>query len=414
MNTIGIIILIVLLAQFFLNMVSDMLNLKQLSETLPPSFRGLYSAQKYKKSQLYTQVKTRFGWLCSITGLIALFVVWFGRGFAALDEWARGFQFGPVATGLIFIGVLVFAKFLLDLPFSLYETFVIEEKFGFNNTSKSTFVWDRIKGMAIGILIGLPILSSILAFLEYAGAFAWLYCWILAVLFLLVMQYIVPKWIMPLFNRFDPIAEGELKDAILSYAHSIGITFENILVMDGSKRSGKSNAFFTGFGKQKRVVFFDTLIQQMSNRELVAVLAHEIGHLKKRHILFSLILAMMHIGLLFFLISFFISYEALFDAFYVNRPSVYAALVFFSILYSPIELFFTILLNFISRRNELQADRFSAETTRDASALINALKKLSMENLSNLSPHPFYVFLNYSHPPVIARIRALQSYPPNR
>jgi len=214
---------------------------------------------------------------------------------------------------------------------------------------------------------------------------------------------------MPLFNKFEPLEDGELKTAIISYADAVNFPLKNVFVMDGSKRSGKSNAFFTGFGKNKRIALFDTLIAQHTVSELVAVLAHEIGHYKKKHILKSLIIGIVHTGVMFFLLSLFISYQGLFDAFYMDQQSVYAGLIFFGMLYSPIEFFLGIFLQMRSRKNEYEADRFAVETTKDSESMTNALKKLSAHNLSNLVPHPFYVFMNYSHPPVLERIKAIRN-----
>jgi STE24 endopeptidase len=238
---------------------------------------------------------------------------------------------------------------------------------------------------------------------------AWWYCWLGVTLYMLVVQFIAPTWIMPLFNKFTPLEEGELKSAILSYASAIDFPLENVYMMDGSRRSTKSNAFFTGFGKHKRIVLFDTLIRQHSVKELVAVLAHEMGHYKKKHIRQGIILGILQTGLMLFLLSRFISYPGLFDAFYMQHISVYAGLIFFAMLYAPIDFFVGLFLQVLSRRNETNADRFAAETTGDPGSMVDALKKLSVHNLSNLTPHPFYVFLNYSHPPVLKRIQALSS-----
>lgn len=407
MNHIAVIILIALLAEYFFNTLADVLNLNALSKDLPPSFRGVYDAEQYRKSQEYLRVNTRLGWVASVVSLIAILLFWFGKGFPALDGWLRELNQGPIITGLLFSGILILLKMLLSQPFSIYNTFVIEQRFGFNKTTWQTYVMDRLKGLMLALLLGVPLLAGILAFFEYAGTGAWLYCWGAVALFTLFIQFIAPTWIMPLFNKFSPIEPGELRSAILSYARDIGFSLENVFVMDGSKRSSKSNAFFTGFGRHRRIVLFDTLISQTSTRELVAILAHEMGHYKKRHILISLIISMVHTGILFFLLSLFLTYQGLFDAFYMGTPSVYAGLVFFSMLFSPIELFLSILMQMLSRRNEYEADRFAAETTRDPEALAGALKKLSVENLSNLTPHPLYVVLNYSHPPIIERLNAL-------
>ena len=314
----------------------------------------------------------------------------------------------PVVNGLFFIGILVLLRALLSLPFSCYSTFVIEEKFGFNRTTLKTFVIDLVKGFVLAILLGVPIMALVLGFFEHAGPFAWLYCWGAVTLFTLVVQFLAPTLIMPLFNKYSPLEEGELRSAIMEYARSIDFPLQNIFVMDGSKRSTKSNAFFTGFGRNKRIVLFDTLIEQHTVEELVAVLAHEMGHYKKKHILKSILLGIAQTGLLFFLVSIFISYQGLFDAFHMQQTSVYAGLLFFGLLYTPVDFFIGLILQMISRHHERAADQFAINTTDTPEAMIDALKKLSVNNLSNLRPHPIYVFLNYSHPPVLERIRAIR------
>ena len=408
MNTISLIILVALIFDFILNGVADYLNLKNLHHELPEAFQGVYDPERYRQSQQYLKVNTHFGWVSGTFNVILILVFWFGRGFPLLDEWVRTFNYGPVATGLIYMGILIAVKALLSLPFSVYGTFVIEERFGFNQTTWPTFLMDTAKGVGLAILLGTPLLAAILAFFEYAGGNAWWYCWIAVTLYMLGVQFIAPTWIMPLFNKFTPLEEGELKSAILSYAGSINFPIENIYVMDGSRRSSKSNAFFTGFGRHRRIVLFDTLIKQHTVAELLAVLAHEMGHYKKRHILQSLALSILQVGVMLYLLSIFISYQGLFNAFYMPHQSVYAGLIFFGMLYSPIGFFIGLFMQMLSRRNENEADRFSVETTHDPKSMADALKKLSMHNLSNLSPHPLYVFLNYSHPPVLERIRAIQ------
>lgn len=410
MNAIAVLILSVIIAEFVLSTIADLLNLRSLSRELPPALSDIYDSGQYRKSQHYLTVNTYFGWVKGAVNLSITLLFWFGKGFEALDTWLRGMNQGTLLTGLLFIGTLAFFKLLLDLPFSIYGTFVIEEKFGFNKTTVRTFLLDRLKGLGLSLLLGIPLLTGILAFLEYSGHNAWLYCWGIVTGFMLIVQFVAPTWIMPLFNKFTPIEPGELKTAILSYARQIGFSLENVFVMDGSKRSSKSNAFFTGFGRHRRIVLFDTLIAHTGVRELVAVLAHEMGHYKKRHILLSLLIGISHTGILFFLLSYFLTNPSLFDAFYVSNLSIYAGLVFFGMLYTPIELFMGILMQLLSRKNEFAADRFAAKTTRDPEALMSALKKLAAENLSNLTPHPFYVFLNYSHPPLLERLHALAAY----
>jgi len=409
MNTIAVIILIALIADIVLHTWADVLNLKMLKSEIPDEFHDVYDAEKYNKSQEYLKVNTRFGWITSGFDMLVLLVFWFGKGFPMLDNWVRSWNHGAVITGLLYMGILMIIKFLLSLPFSIYDTFVIEERFGFNKTTWKTFITDIIKGIILSILLGAPLLAGILAFFEYTGDNAWWYCWIAVTLFMLIIQFIAPTWIMPLFNKFEPLEDGELRSAILSYADKVNFPLKNLFVMDGSKRSGKSNAFFTGFGKNKRIALFDTLIAQHSVSELVAILAHEIGHYKKKHIIKGMILGIIQTGVMFYLLSFFISYQRLFDAFYVEKCSVYAGLIFFGMLFTPIDFFLGILMQIFSRKNEYEADRFAAETTGDKDSMINALKKLSANNLSNLVPHPFYVFLNYSHPPVLERIKKIRN-----
>lgn len=409
MNVYAIIILTTLVASFVVDLIAELLNLRALRDELPQEFQGVYDAEQYKKSQDYTRVRTRFGFVTSLFGLVLTLAFWFAGGFPYLDKIVRSWGLHPILTGLAYIGILVLAKSVLSLPFSIYSTFVIEERFGFNKTTPKTFVLDLLKGLALGILLGAPLLAGILAFFQYAGVWAWLYCWLAVTVFTLFVQFIAPTWIMPLFNKFTPLDEGELREAILNYAKSVNFSLQNLFVMDGSKRSSKSNAFFTGFGKNKRIALFDTLIAQHTVPELVAVLAHEIGHYKKKHILKGMLISILHAGFMFYLLSIFLSHQGLFEAFYMQEPSIYAGLIFFGMLYSPFEVILSVFLHMFSRKNEYEADRFAAETTRDPDAMISALKKLSVHNLSNLTPHPFYVFLNYSHPPTLERIRALRS-----
>jgi STE24 endopeptidase len=408
MNTIAFIILLAIIFDFILNGIADYLNLKMLRSDLPQPFQGVYDPDRYRKSQQYLKVNTRFGWVSGTFNVILILVFWFGEGFPLLDDWVRSFNYGPVMTGLAYMGILIFVKSILSLPLSIYATFIIEARFGFNQTTWPTFVLDLAKGVLLAVLLGTPLLAGILLFFEYAAANAWWYCWIAVTLYMLGVQFVAPTWIMPLFNKFSPLEEGELKSSILSYAGSISFPIENVYVMDGSRRSSKSNAFFTGFGKHRRIVLFDTLIKQHTSQELLAVLAHEMGHYKLKHILQSMILGIVQMGIMLFLLSLFISYQSLFDAFYMPQKSVYAGFIFFGMLYSPLGFLIGIFMQMLSRKNETAADRFSVETTHDHHSMAEALKKLSINNLSNLLPHPLYVYLNYSHPPVLQRIQAIQ------
>lgn len=408
MNIYAIIILVTLAVDFIVNGIADYLNIKAMNRELPEEFREVYDEEAYRKSQLYTRVKTRFGIITSLFDLAVLLLFWFFGGFNWLDHIVRGWNLGMIWTGLAYIGLLLLGKSIFSLPFSIYSTFVIEEKFGFNKTTPRTFITDLMKGLGLGIVLGGPLLAGVLAFFEFAGTYAWLYCWGAVTLFTLIIQYIAPTWIMPIFNKFSPLENEDLKTAIMDYAGSVNFSLEGVYVIDGSRRSTKSNAFFTGFGKNKRVALFDTLIEKHSIGELVAVLAHEIGHYKKKHIVKNMVTSILHMGVMFLLLSFFLHSQGLFDAFYMDHMSVYAGLIFFGMLYSPVELILSMVMQVYSRKHEYEADRYASETYSDPEQLIHALKKLSRDNLSNLTPHPFYVFLNYSHPTVLQRISAIR------
>ncbi|MBO6573028.1 M48 family metallopeptidase [bacterium] len=408
MNIYAIIILATIAVDFVLDLFSNYLNLKSLSKELPDEFDGVYDEETYAKSQEYTKTQTRFGFITGGFDLVVLLGFWFSGGFNWLDEIVRAWGFGELVTGLLYIAVLMVGKSVISLPFSIYSTFVIEERFGFNKTTPKTFVLDLAKGLGLGLLIGMPLLAGILAFFMYTGDLAWLYAWIAITLFSLVMQYVAPTWIMPLFNKFTPLEEGELRTAIEEYTDKVNFPLQDLFVIDGSKRSSKSNAFFTGFGKNKRIALYDTLIENHTNDELVAVLAHEIGHYKKKHIIKGMITSVVQTGAMLFVLSIFLQAEGLFDAFYMEEMSVYAGLIFFGMLYAPIDMILSVFMQISSRKHEYEADEFAATTTGKPEDMIATLKKLSKDNLSNLTPHPFYVFLNYSHPPALQRINAIR------
>lgn len=408
MNVYAMIILVALLLEYTLNLIADLCNLRALQPEVPEEFAGLYDAAVYRQSQEYTRVQTRFGLFTSTCMLVATLGFWFLGGFQSLDELVRRWQWGTIATGLAYIGLLVLGKGLLSLPFTLYHTFVIEARFGFNKMTLDTFLFDMGKGLGLALVLGVPLLAGVMAFLAYAGPYAWLYCWLGMTVVTLALQWLAPTWIMPLFNTFTPLAPGELKDAILRYAQTVQFPVEEVFVMDGSRRSSKSNAFFTGFGKHKRIALFDTLVAGHTVPELVAVLAHEIGHYKMRHVMRGTVLSIVHMGVMLLLLSVFLQHEGLFHAFYVQQPAVYTGLVFFGMLYTPIELLLSIGMQIVSRKHEYEADRYAIDTFHEPAALAQALQKLSVHNLTNLTPHPFYVFLHYSHPPMLQRLRAIQ------
>jgi STE24 endopeptidase len=387
------------------------LNLKASQQEMPESFRGIYEPERYRKAQAYLRSRTRWGWCSGAFFLAATLSFWFGGGFGFFDVWVRSFAPGPVAAGLIYIGGIALLRSTLAVPFRAYAIFGIENRFGFNTTEWKTFVLDGIKAALLSLALGGPILALILWLFEHAGSFSWLYCWVGTSSFMFCMQWVAPRWIFPLFNTYLPLEAGNLRSAIQDYAASVRFPLENIFVMDGSRRTTKGNAFFAGFGRHRRAALFDTLIASHSIPELVAIFAHEVGHYKKHHTIIALVLGVLQTGVLFYLFSWIVSSHELFRAFGVEQPSVYAGLVFFALLYSPLDFLLNLALNALSRRHELEADRFALESTGDRQSLAEALKKLSSHNLSNLTPHPFYVILNYSHPPLLDRIRAIQASP---
>lgn len=407
MNLYAALIAATLVAEYLLELGADALNLSTLGERLPDEFRGVYDPESYARSQAYTRAKTMFGIVSSTASLAATLLFWWCGGFPYLDGLARSFGWGELWTGLAYIAGLAALRFLFSLPFSLYGTFVLEERFGFNRTTPATFAADLLKGLLLALAIGGPLLALVLWLFMTAGSGAWLAVWGAVTVLSLALQFVAPTWIMPLFNKFTPLEEGALRGEILAYAERVRFPLQGVYVMDGSKRSSKSNAFFTGFGKFKRIALFDTLIKNHSVPELVAVLAHEIGHYKKKHIIKGIIVSVLHTGLMLFLLSIFLSERGLFDAFFMERVSVYAGLVFFGMLFAPAEFFLSLGMHALSRKHEYEADRFAAETTGSPGEMASALKKLSVDNLSHLTPHPLYVFLHYSHPPVLQRIRAL-------
>ncbi|NTU59143.1 MAG: M48 family metallopeptidase [Chlorobiaceae bacterium] len=408
MNLFGTLILVTLLVTFIVRLVADILNLGAASPLIPESFKDVYEQDAYTRSQEYLKANTLFSQVDSSFDLIFLLVFWFAGGFNSLDLFVRGWGFNPVLTGVLFTGALLLLQGIVGLPFSIYKTFVLEERFGFNKTTPWTFATDLVKTLLLGLAIGAPVMALLLWFFEYAGPQAWLMAWAGMVGFTLLLQYVAPTWIMPMFNKFVPLEDGELRQSIIKYAADVRFPLTGIFVMDGSKRSAKANAFFTGFGKNKRIALFDTLIRNHSTEELVAVLAHEIGHFKKKHILMSMGLSMLNLGVVLYLLSLFMNNRMLFDAFYMQERSVYASLIFFMLLYSPVEFILSVLMQMLSRRNEYEADLFAVTTYAKGRTLASALRKLSRQNLSNLTPHPFYVFMNYSHPPVLQRVRRIE------
>ncbi|MCX6146172.1 MAG: M48 family metallopeptidase [Candidatus Kapabacteria bacterium] len=396
----------IVIFDLFLDLISEYFNLKSLKPDLPIEFKDIYTPEKYTKSQEYTRETTKFGFITGIFGLCLSLTFWLSGGFNWLDIQLM-FVSNDIYRGILFIGILGLGSTILNFPFSIYSTFVIEEKYGFNKTTVKTFILDIIKGGGLSIILGIPLLALVLFTLEKGGAHSWFYVWVAITAISLLLSYVAPTWIMTLFNKFSPLDDGELRTKIFDLAKKVDFPFNNVFIIDGSKRSSKSNAFFTGFGKNKRIALYDTLIENHSNEELLSILAHEIGHYKKKHILQGMIIGILHTGMLLFLLSIFIYNPELHKAFFMDKIHIYTGLIFFSILYSPIETILSILMNLLSRKNEYEADNFAVIKRSNKEDMINALKKLSVDNLSNLTPHPFYVFMNYSHPTALERIKAI-------
>lgn len=408
MNVWLILILIILVGNYFLDLIVSVLNLKALSPDLPDEFKDTFDKEEYARSQKYTRVTSGFSLIENSMSLVATLCFILLGGFNYVDTFVRSYGLSSITNGLLFTGILILISTLLNLPFSLYSTFVIEEKFGFNRTTLKTYVSDFFKGTLVAIVIGTPILFLILWFFESAGSYSWLYCWVGVVLFSIVLQFLAPILIMPLFNKFTPLADGDLKDKITNYAVKENFAMKGIFTMDGSKRSSKLNAFFTGFGKFRKIVFYDTLVEKLGEDEIVAVLAHEMGHFKLKHIVKMIFASILQTGVMFFLLSLILNNHNLFMAFGMEHVSIYASLIFFGFLFSPINLFVSILFNMMSRKHEYEADSYASKSTEMPEKLISGLKVLSKSNLSNLTPHSLNVFLHYSHPPVLKRILALR------
>lgn len=410
MNPWLLVILCIIFTSYLLELTVSLLNIRALNSNLPKEFATTYDAQEYKKSQEYTKATAFFSLFeNSFSTIITVTFLLYG-GFNSVDVWARSFAFGEISTGLLFTGALGLLMFLVHLPFSIYATFVIEERFGFNRTSCKTFLFDILKAGLLTVLLGAPLLALILWFFLNSGAYGWLYCWLGVITFSVALQFLAPVLIMPLFNKFSPLEDGSLRQKILDYASQEHFRIQGIFTMDGSKRSSKLNAFFTGFGKFRKIVFYDTLLAKLNEPEIIAVLAHEMGHWKLNHLVKILSASIIQTGFMFYFFSIFLNNSSLADAFFMTETSIYSSLVFFGFLYAPINLLVSILFNFFSRRNEFEADRYAAETTGTPEWLITGLKKLSKANLSNLNPHPLMVFVHYSHPPVLARIEKLRQF----
>jgi STE24 endopeptidase len=402
-------IICVLLGYQLLDTIALVLNLRSLKEEVPAEFAGIYDQSEYRRSQQYSRAKAHLEMISSTVMLAALLLFWGLNGFERLDLWLRGLAWHPFWTGILYVAALAAARELLELPIELYRTFVVETRFGFNRTSWQTFLLDHLKNWAIAGVILFGFLALVLGLLQSFGIQIWPVAWLVTAGISILLTYLAPTVILPLFFKFQPLPPGELRDAVTGYCQRLNFPLRDLLVIDGSRRSSKANAFFTGFGKNKRVALYDTLINHHPVPELVAVLAHEVGHYKKQHVLQQFILAQASLFLAFLLASFCITWPALFAAFGVTHISYYAGLVLFSLLIQPLGILFGIATYAWSRHHEYEADRFAAETTGDSSPLEEALIRLSKDTLHNLTPHPLLVGLRFTHPPVPDRVRALRA-----
>jgi STE24 endopeptidase len=397
----------IIIISFIVDKFLDTLNSKHFDDKIPEKLADIYDKEEYIKSQSYKKINAKFSNLTSTFSIILTLAFFFLDGFKYVDNFARTFTDNPIIVALVFFGVIMFGSDVLTTPFSYYQTFVIEENFGFNKSTKKIFWLDKIKGWLISILLGGTVLSLIIWFYQISGEYFWIYAWALIAVFSLLMNLFYAKLIVPLFNKQTPLEEGELKTAIEKYAKKVGFTINNIFVIDGSKRSTKANAYFSGFGSQKRITLYDTLINNLETDEIMAVLAHEVGHYKRKHIIFNLASSILLAGFTLYILSLFINSLILSEALGVSIPSFHIGLIAFGILYSPISEITGLLLNYVSRVFEYQADNFAKETFA-AKPLITSLKKLSKNSLSNLTPHKAYVFMHYSHPTLLERIENLE------
>ncbi len=407
-DTLLILLISITVAGYVFETFLDYLNLKVQRKEIPQEVAAFYDRDKYLKSLDYHSERTRFGFLSGGVGiLLSLGMLAFG-GFGFLDGLLRPYFHGEITLALIFFGALAVASDILTLPFQWYSTFVIEEKYGFNKTTIRTFIIDKLKGYALGALIGGSLVAVLIYLIQAIGPGFWIWFGSIAAAFVLIVNMFYTSLILPLFNKLTPLPSGELKEAIEEFSRKVNFPLDNIFIMDGSKRSRKANAFFSGIGRKKKIVLYDTLIQNHTKEELVAVLAHEVGHFKKKHIVFSFILSIVQIFFMLFVLSRMVFNPELSTALGGAQGAIHLNLLAFGILFSPISGVTGLMMSLYSRKNEFEADTY-ARDTYSGTALAEALKKLSVDSLSNLFPHPVYVFFHYSHPPLLRRLEALRT-----
>ncbi len=405
-NTILFLIAAIATLSYLFDQLLDYINLKAQRNDIPDEIASFYDRSKYIRSLGYHKELTRFSFITAAFSFILSIAMLLGGGFGWLDGVLRSHLHNDIPLALVFFGSLMLVSDLLTLPFQLYSTFIIEEKYGFNKTSIKTFMVDKVKGYFLAILIGTPLVALLIYLIQSIGPTFWIWFALIASSFILFMNMFYTTLILPLFNKLTPLPDGELKSGIQNFASRVNFPLDNIFVMDGSKRSSKANAFFAGIGKKKKIVLYDTLIQNHSNEELVAVLAHEVGHFKKKHIILGLEFSVVQVFFTLFILSLMVYNQALSLAMGGSELSIHLNLIAFSILFTPISGITGLLMSMYSRKNEYEADAFARETY-SGQALAAALKKLSVDSLSNLYPHPWYVFFNYSHPPLLKRLDAI-------
>lgn len=403
------VIIAIITVDFLFENYLDYLNMKNMGTKLPPEVSDIYDKEKYAKQQEYQRENHRFGMFSGIVSFIVMLAMFLFYGFAWVDSIVWSITSNSIVAALMFFGIIMFASHLISLPFSIYDTFVIEEKYGFNKTTPRTFFLDEVKGVLLGAVIGGGLLALIVFIYQATQNMFWIYAWAVIAAFSIFMTMFYSNLIVPLFNKQTPLEEGELRNAIQAFAERADFKLDNIFVINGSKRSSKANAYFTGFGRKKRIVLYDTLMEEMDTDEIVAVLAHEIGHYKKKHVLQGLIISLLQTGVVLFIFSLLIDSSALSRALGVEEPNFHIGLIAFGILYSPVSFVLGIFMNRLSRKNEYQADAFAALEFRPK-PLAEALIKLTRKNLSNLTPHPKYVWFNYSHPPLLQRLNHLKKF----
>lgn len=405
-QSILLVLILIICADFVLERVLSFLNARSAKKPIPAELDGIYDDEKYAKSQEYNRATSRFGMFSATFSFVLLLLTLYFGWFGWLDKWLREFSpLGPVTT-LLFFGVIFILSDVLGIPFSWYQTFVIEEKFGFNKMTPKVFWMDKLKGYVLTIVIGGLLLSALIYLVEFMGSDFWIYFWGIITLFILFINVFYTSLLLPLFNKLSPLAEGELKSSIESYSKKVNFPLKNIFVMDGSKRSSKGNAFFSGFGKNKKVVLFDTLIENHTTEELTAVFAHEVGHFKKKHIVLGTVISILSVGVMLFVLSLMIYSSEVSWAMGGDITAIHLNILAFGILYTPVSRVLAVFGNMISRKNEYEADAY-AVTTYKGKPLIDGLKKMSSDHLSNLTPHSAYVFMHYSHPPLLQRVRAM-------